>query len=151
MGNPFTHVDLQTSDPAAAKKFYKAVFDWKFQEMPEMNWTGVDVGKGVGGGIGPIPPGNPMPPSWTSYVDVADVKKTMEKVEKAGGKALLPFMAIGDMGFIGVFQDPQGAVLGVWQGAKKPAPKRTAKKAAAKKPVAKKPAAKKPAAKKKKK
>lgn len=43
------------------------------------------------------------------------------------------------MGSLGVFVDPQGATIGVWQAAKKPvAKKRAAKKAAASKARAKK-------------
>jgi len=130
MGNPFVHLDLSTDDPVAAKKFYKTVFDWKFKEFPEMKWTGIDVGTGVGGGIG----GKNMasqPTAWTAYVDVADVKKTIAKAKKAGATIVVPFMQVGAMGALGVFVDPQGATIGVWQAAPPaPAPK---KKTAAKK------------------
>ena len=115
--------------------------------MPAMDWTGIDVGKGVGGGIGKKQmPGQPT--AWTAYVDVADVKKSIAKAQKAGATIIVPHMAVGGMGFIGVFVDPQGATIGVWQAAKKTAPKKTAKKAAPKK-AAKKAAPKKAAAKKK--
>src|SRR5213075_3195703 len=71
MGNPFVHLDLATDDPAAAKKFYKTVFDWKFNDFPEMKWTGIDVGQGVGGGIaGKTMPTQPT--AWSAYVDVTD-------------------------------------------------------------------------------
>lgn len=143
MGNPFVHLDLATGDLAAAKKFYKSIFDWKLRDMPAMGgYVGIDVGKGVGGGMGNKQDPN-MPTSWTAYVEVADVKKTMAKAEKAGAQVIVGYMPVGDMGALGVFVDPTGATLGVWETAKKPA----AKKAAAKKPAAKK-AAKKPAPKK---
>jgi len=141
MGNPFCHVDF-TGDVAAAKKFYGSLFDWKFQDMPQMNWTGIGVGKGVGGGMSkPSMPGQPT--TWTAYVEVADVKATLAKAEKAGATVVLPAMDVGQ-GIIGVFIDPQEAALGLYAPAKKPA----AKKAAAKKPAANKAAPKKPAAKK---
>ena len=162
MGNPFVHVELSCGDLPGARKFYKAVFDWKFQDFPEMNWVGLDVGQGVGGGMS----GNQSatdPTTWTAYVGVADVKETIAKAQKAGATIVVPFMEIPNMGALGVFVDPQGATLGVWQSAspppeaapakkapaKKPAAKKApAKKAPAKKAPAKKPAAKKPAAKK---
>jgi uncharacterized protein len=131
MGNPFVHLDLSTDDPAAAKKFYKSVFDWKFKDFPEMKWTGIDVGKGVGGGIG----GKNMPTqptAWTAYVDVTDVKKTIAKAKKAGATIVVPFMEVGGMGALGVFVDPQGATIGVWQATKKAAAAAPKKKAAAK-------------------
>jgi hypothetical protein len=37
MGNPFVHLDLTTGDVAAAKAFYGAIFDWKFEDFPAMN------------------------------------------------------------------------------------------------------------------
>jgi hypothetical protein len=142
MGNPFVHLDLTTGDVGAAKKFYKKVFDWKFLDFPAMKWTGIDVGKGVGGGMSAKQsPSDPT--SWVAYVDVADVKKSIAKAAKAGAKILLPYMEIPNMGALGVFADPQGAVIGVWQAAAKKAPAK--KKAAAKKPAAKKKAAKKKA------
>jgi uncharacterized protein len=149
MGNPFVHLDLTTGDVAAAKKFYKSIFDWKLSDHPEMGgWVGIDVGEGVGGGMGPKPmPEAPI--AWTAYVGVASVKKTMAKAKKAGAHILVEYQEIPGMGALGVFVDPQGATLGVWETAAKPAAKKpAAKKPAAKKPAAKKPAAKKPAAKK---
>jgi len=131
MANPFVHLDLTTDDVAAAKKFYKSVFDWKFTDFPQMKWTGIDVGKGVGGGMG----GKQMPTqptAWTPYVDVTDVKKAIAKAKKAGATIIIPFMEVGGMGSLGVFIDPQGATIGVWQAAKKAAPK---KRAAAKRPA----------------
>jgi uncharacterized protein len=134
MGNPFVHLDLSCDDVGAAKKFYKNVFDWKFRDFPQMQWTGIDVGKGVGGGMGGKQMPN-QPTAWTAYVDVADVKKTIAKAQKAGATIVVPYMPVGDMGTLGVFVDPQGATIGVWQAAKKAAPKKAAaKKTAAKKP-----------------
>ncbi|MBX3232053.1 MAG: VOC family protein [Labilithrix sp.] len=126
MGNPFVHLDLATDDVKAAKKFYRSVFDWKLTDFPEMQWTGIDVGKGVGGGIG-AKQSPDQPTSWTAYVDVADVKKTIAKAKKNGATIVIPYMEVGNMGALGVFVDPQGATLGVWQTAKKAAKKAAAK------------------------
>jgi predicted enzyme related to lactoylglutathione lyase len=132
MANPFVHLDLATDDMAGAKKFYKSVFDWKFKDVPQMKWSGIDVGKGVGGGIGEKQMPN-QPTAWTAYVDVADVKKTIAKAKKAGATVIVPFMDMGS-GHLGVFVDPQGATIGVWTSVKKPAAKKaSAKKAGAKK------------------
>lgn len=138
MGNPFVHLDLSTDDVGAAKKFYKSVFDWSFKDFPQMQWTGIDVGKGVGGGIGKkqMPT---QPTAWTAYVDVADVKKTIAKAKKAGATIVVPHMEVPNLGYLGVFVDPQGATIGVWQSMAKPAakPKKaaTAKRASGKKPA----------------
>ena len=65
------------------------------------------------------------------------MKKSLAKAKKAGGKIVVDFQPIGEMGAIGVFVDPAGAALGVWEAGKK-APKASAKKAGAKKPARKK-------------
>jgi predicted enzyme related to lactoylglutathione lyase len=138
MGNPFVHIEYSADDPAAAKKFYKKVFDWKITDVPGMGgWAGVQTG-GTGGGMGPKQ--DPRESTgWTAYAQVDSVKRTMAKAAKAGATVVVPYMQVGDMGALGIFIDPQGAKLGVWEQSKKPA----AKKGAAKKGAAKKGAAKK--------
>ncbi len=129
MGNPFVHCELSADDVGAARKFYSRVFDWKIGRAdPKMgDYAMIDVGsKTSGGGLTKkMMPGQPT--AWLNYVEVASVKKTMAKAEKAGAKALVPFQEIGEMGAIGIFMDPQGAALGVWEKGK-PA-KKVAKKA----------------------
>ena len=133
MGNPFVHMELSTGDVAAAKKFYKKVFDWKLNTLgAEMgHYTLIDTGTkgGAGGGIaGKMMPEQPT--AWMVYAEVDSVKKTVAKAEKAGAKVVLPFQEIGDMGAIGIFIDPTGAGFGVWEKAKpkKKAAKKTSKK-----------------------
>jgi predicted enzyme related to lactoylglutathione lyase len=136
MPNAFAHVELNTDDLAKAQKFYKSLFDWKIRPMME-GYLGIDVGKGTGGGMQkkPMPE---APTSWLPYVEVSDVKKTIAKAKKLGALAVpLEFMAIGDMGAIGVFVDPSGAALGVWAPGKKTA-RKAAKKAKKAKKTAKK-------------
>jgi predicted enzyme related to lactoylglutathione lyase len=125
--NAFVHCELSADDVGAAKKFYKKLFDWKLSDMgPGMgNYTMIDVGKKMPGGgmTKKMMPGQQT--AWLSYVAVKSVKKTMAKAEKAGAKAVVPFQEIGEMGAIGIFVDPQGAALGVWELAK---PKKKGKK-----------------------
>lgn len=130
MPNAFVHIELNTGDLAKAKKFYKSVFAWKLNDMKSPGggppYTMVDVGKGTGGGMQKSPaPG--APPAWLPYVEVDDVRKTVAKAAKAGANVMLDYMPIGNMGAIGVFSDPTGAMIGVWEAAKK-APKRAAAK-----------------------
>jgi predicted enzyme related to lactoylglutathione lyase len=131
VANPFAHIELNTDDVAQAKKFYKKVFAWKLKDAKGMPYTMIDVGKGVGGGMQKKP--MPGPTSWVPYVEVDSVKKSIARAKKAGGNVLMDYMAIGDMGAVGVFADPGGAILGVWEAAKKPAKKAKSKKKSAKK------------------
>ncbi len=138
MGNPFVHMELSTGNVDAAKKFYKKVFDWKLEDMKGgMPYTMIKTGakNGVGGGMAKTQMEG-QPTAWLVYAEVASVKKTMAKAEKAGAKAMVPFMEIGDMGAIGVLVDPTGAAFGIWEKGKptkKAGAKSKGKKKAAKK------------------
>ena len=145
MPNPFAHIELTTDDLKAAQKFYGKVFAWNLKDMPGMPYTMIDVGGGTGGGM-QLKPMPEAPTGWMPYVQVDDVKATVAKAVKAGATAMLPFQEIGEMGSIGVFADPSGAVIGVWAAKEAPAVAAPAKKAAAKKATAKKAPAKKAAA-----
>jgi uncharacterized protein len=138
MPNPFAHLELTTDDLKSAQTFYTKVFGWKLNEMPGMNYTMIDVGgSGVGGGM----QGRPMPEAptgWMPYVQVESVKTSVDKAIKAGATAILPYQEIGEMGAIGIFSDPTGCSIGVWEAKQapvaKPAPAKNrapAKKAAA--------------------
>ncbi|HVJ18713.1 MAG TPA: VOC family protein [Polyangiaceae bacterium] len=141
MANPFVHIELSSSDLKKAEKFYRSIFGWKLQNRPEFDYTMIDVGNGgVGGGMQTQrQPGAPS--AWLPYVEVDDVKATVAKAAKNGAKVMLPYMDIGEsMGAIGVFSDPTGAVIGVWQkgaavAAAKPEKPAKAKAAKPKKPV----------------
>jgi predicted enzyme related to lactoylglutathione lyase len=149
MPNPFAHVELNTDDVKKAKKFYQSVFGWKLTDMPAMGYTLIDVGGGVGGGMQKKPMAE-APTAWLPYVQVEDLKATMAKAIKLGAKPALEYQDIGDMGAIGIFIDPDGAALGLWQGKAQAAapPPPSVKKAVAKKAAAKKAPAKKAPAKK---
>jgi predicted enzyme related to lactoylglutathione lyase len=146
MPNPFVHIELTTGDLKKAAKFYSKIFAWKVSPMPGMQYMMIDVGGGTGGGMQATPmPGAPT--AWLPYVQVDSVKATIVAAKKAGAKIELDYREIsGGMGAIGVFTDPTGAMIGVWE-AKSAAP--TTKKSPAKKSPAKKSPAKKSPAKKK--
>ena len=133
MGNAFVHCELAVDDVKAAQKFYKKLFNWKLTDTgPDMgNYILIDVGSRISGGGMTAKMMPNQPTAWLNYVEVDSVKKTMAKATKAGAKSLVPFQVVGDMGAIGVFMDPQGAALGVYEKAK-PKKKKPARKPAKK-------------------
>lgn len=124
MGNPFVHIELHTDDVKAAKKFYRGLFDWKLEDMKMGDgsvYTIVGVGKGTGGGM--MTKMSPQQPSgWLTYVEVADVKKTVAKAKKLGAQTPVEYQEIPGMGAFGIIVDPAGAQVGVYEAAKKAAP-----------------------------
>jgi uncharacterized protein len=127
MANNFVHCELSTPNIEKAVGFYKKLFDWKLTSFPKMDYQVVNTGsKTSGGGIqGLSMPGAPT--AWMPYVEVSDVKKSLAQAEKLGATIIQPFHEVG-MGAIGIFRDPTGALLGVYQPAKKPAAKKKKKK-----------------------
>ena len=116
MANPFVHIELNTTNTAKAKEFYGQLFGWKLSDMPmgDMTYTMIDVGGGTGGGITRQNMPN-APSGWVPYVQVDNLKASTEKARSLGAKILMENEPAGEMGTLSVFQDPTGAVIGLWQ------------------------------------
>ena len=116
MGNPFVHVELNTTDTERAKTFYGKLFDWKLEDVPigPMTYTMINVGGGTGGGIMKQPiPGAPS--AWLPYVDVDDIKEATQRAKSLGATIMKDVTEVMGMGWLSIFVDPTGAMLGLWQ------------------------------------
>ncbi len=116
MGDPVTNWEINSADPAKARKFYGDIFGWKMNFMPENNYTFVDTdagGKGTGGGIGPLRGPKPF---ITFYVVVKDLNATMKKATDGGGTVVFPVTKVGPTTTIALFADPDGNVIGLTDG-----------------------------------
>jgi predicted enzyme related to lactoylglutathione lyase len=116
MGDPVTNFEINSADPAKARKFYSEVLGWKMQHMPENDYTFVDTdagGKGIGGGIGPLRGPKPF---VTFYVVVKDPDASVKKAAQAGGKVVFPATKVGPTTTIALFSDPDGNVIGLTDG-----------------------------------
>ncbi len=114
MANPFVHVELATNDVARAREFYTALFDWKLEEVPGMDYTLINVGEGTGGGMmkNPVPD---LPSHWLAYVLVGDAVASTEKARALGAKICKEVTEIPGIGWFSVITDPTGATLALWQ------------------------------------
>ena len=117
----FSWNELLTTDEAGAMKFYSQVFGWQTADFPGGGvkytlWK--QNGKGVGGLM--KRPSEDIPPHWLGYVTVENVDATAKKVGEAGGRVVMPPFDVPTVGRIAVFQDPQGAALGIFQPLDKP-------------------------------
>jgi uncharacterized protein len=113
----FTWNECQTTDPAAAARFYSEVFGYGVEEwdMGEGEpYRVLKVGeKGVAGlsMIGAQREGTP--PSWATVFSVADADESVAKAQELGAKLLRPPTDLPDIGRFAVLQDPVGAVFQV--------------------------------------
>lgn len=119
MANSFIHVELNTTDPEKAKKFYGQLFTWKMEDMPMgpgATYTLIQPGEGTGGGLMQHPiPGAAS--SWLAYVNVDDVRASTEKARSLGAQVVKEVTEVPGMGWFSVLIDPTGAPLGLWQNA----------------------------------
>ena len=100
-------------DGAGLRQFYGDLFGWQFNDAPgPMDYGMVDAGDGIGGGVGSTPEG---PGHATFYVEVDDVKGSLEKAESAGGKSVFGPTEVPNGPEIGMFADPEGHIVGVFK------------------------------------
>jgi uncharacterized protein len=111
MANPVVHFEIQSSGAPELQKFYGDAFGWTVDANNPMNYGIVEAGEGgIAGGISPTMGGENL---VTFYIQVDDVPAALEKVEKLGGKTVMPASDIPDGPTIGLFTDPQGNTIGV--------------------------------------
>jgi predicted enzyme related to lactoylglutathione lyase len=116
----FCWLDLSTTDPEGARKFYSQLFNWGMADVPvqDMKYTLIQLkGKDIGGLAAQMKEQRDMgvPPNWTSYVSVTSASQAAEKAASLGGKVLVPAFDVMDHGRMAVIQDPTGAVFAVWE------------------------------------
>jgi uncharacterized protein len=119
------HFEVPFDDADRARDFYKEVFDWQIQPMPEMNYNMVSTGPTSDQGM-PSEPGfigggmmQRQAPVNSPVITLAvdDIDATINAIEKHGGAAVGEKMAVGDMGFAAYFSDSEGNLMGLWQNA----------------------------------
>jgi predicted enzyme related to lactoylglutathione lyase len=117
--NTFCWLELATSDPAAARKFYAALFGWELSDMPmpEGTYTMAKHGEHMVCGMQQLPEEAKKmgaPPHWLSYVAVESTDAAVAKAKELGGRLLAGPIDMG-MGVMAVLQDPSDGVVAVWQ------------------------------------
>ena len=118
MANPFVHVELNTTNIAAAKAFYGKLFAWKLKDLPHEElgtYTMIGVGKdGTGGGMMTQCIPN-APSAWMPYVHVKDIDVATKNAKKLGAKVVKDVTEVMGMGWLSIIVDPTGAMLGFWE------------------------------------
>ena len=122
MDNAISWFEIPSTDLDRAQKFYEAIFDITLNPMDTPNikmrmFPLDDMMTGVGGAV--VDSGGFHKPSATDGVLIylngnPDLQKILDKVEKAGGKIMVPKTEISpEYGFMGVFMDTEGNRIGL--------------------------------------
>jgi uncharacterized protein len=117
----FSWVDLASTDQAAAKDFYAALFGWEAEDLPVgegvfYSAMGVD-GRRVAA-IAPQPEAMReagMPSVWQSYVTVESADDAAARAKELGAAVAAGPFDVMEAGRMAVIQDPLGAFLSLWE------------------------------------
>ena len=118
MGQSVVHFEIVGEDAAKLTSYYSDLFGWKIDSDNPMNYGIVSregnvnaEGIGIGGGVGAGPEG--YPGHVTFYVEVPDVEAALAKAEGLGGSRMMGPEKVMDGVEIGLFNDPEGHLVGV--------------------------------------
>ncbi|MDZ4352377.1 MAG: VOC family protein [Arthrobacter sp.] len=113
--------DLQTSDVAAAKAFYAAVFGWRFEDLPTpdgRSYAQAFLGEDL---VTVIAPQNPSqqaagtPGQWNVYFSSSDAQELAAGLVHAGGTLEFGPEEVAGTGVMVFFAPPGGGTTGAWQ------------------------------------
>jgi predicted enzyme related to lactoylglutathione lyase len=121
VGNHIRHFAVHAADVARARRFYAAVFAWRFEPWGPPDFylihTGDEGDKGVQGAL----QGRQTPLSGTGMrgfectIGVEDLDAIIVKIEQHGGRLLSPPFKIPGVGTGAFFEDTEGNRVGIMQ------------------------------------
>ena len=105
------HFEIPAEDLQRAKNFYTKLFGWKIESWQGMDYMMIDT-YGLGGGMM-----KRMHPDQqiTDYIGVPSVDEYSAKVEKLGGKIIVPKKAVPGMGYFVICMDTENNAFGIWE------------------------------------
>ena len=112
-GPAIVHIEFKSYDFARTSDFYAKLFDWKTDQNASGSYMKFDGADGPSGGW--VRADLVQSPGPIAYLTVDDLAAKLDEVEGAGGRVLVRSMPFAGGGEIGLFADPDGNVLGLWQ------------------------------------
>jgi predicted enzyme related to lactoylglutathione lyase len=105
------YIEFPATDIPGTKRFYEAVFGWKFEDYGP-NYTSFLDGRLAGG----FTTDNPKGQGVLVVLYAGDLTAVQRKIESAGGRIVKPIFSFpGERRFH--FSDPNGNELAVWSDA----------------------------------
>lgn len=115
MAHPVVWFEVLGNDGKKLSGFYGELFGWKIEAHAPMKYGVVDTGVkgGIAGGVGEAAEVPGTRPWTTFYVGTDDVAASLARAAKLGGKVVMPARTLPGGTVIGVFEDPEGHVVGL--------------------------------------
>lgn len=115
--NALNWFEIFTADLAQATEFYSTILKTELASpSPGCNMAifPYEAEKGIGGAITQMEGCKPGPGGTIIYLNVeGDLDGVLSRIPAAGGKVLKERFDIAPHGYIGVFSDPEGNVVGL--------------------------------------
>jgi predicted enzyme related to lactoylglutathione lyase len=111
--NPINWFEIPANDLNKAKEFYEYILgvELSLNDMGPLKMAWFPMGQGAPGATGSLVQAEGYTPSYAGslvYFSVADIERTLARVNEKGGKTLNPKMSIGEYGFVAHFEDCEG-------------------------------------------
>ena len=111
MATHVIHVEVVGQDGPKLQKFYAEAFGWGIDTNNPDGYGMHRDENGLTAGIGKAPMGGDG--HVTFYVHTDDPQGTLDRVEKLGGKVIMPLTQVAPETTIALFADPEGHVVGL--------------------------------------
>ena len=118
MAHPVMWFEILGANGGELRKFYEKLFGWTYQvlEGPDYGVVATGDSRGIPGGVGKASPGAGWKGWVTFYTETADVTASLAKAASLGGKIVMPRTELPGA-IVGIFEDPEGHVLGLVEAA----------------------------------
>jgi hypothetical protein len=116
--NPVGWFDIHVSDLDRAKKFYETVFNIQLTDLP-IEWGRQSLfpfdhkSQNISGALVEKADMTTNGNNTIVYFETEDCLVEEQRIEEAGGKIVRPKMSIGDFGFVSIFTDTEGNIIGL--------------------------------------
>jgi predicted enzyme related to lactoylglutathione lyase len=109
--------EIPADNVERAKSFYNKLFGWKIKKFPgaKMPYWHIDTGGGDETPDGGMMERQSPQHSITNYINVASVDQAATKVQKLGGKIIMPRSAVPQMGYFVICQDTENNTFALWE------------------------------------
>jgi predicted enzyme related to lactoylglutathione lyase len=111
MATHVIHVEVVGKDGPKLQKFYADAFGWGLDTNNPDGYGMYREESGLTAGFGKSPDGGAG--HVTFYVHTDDPKGTLARVEKLGGKVIMPLTQVAPETTIALFADPEGHIVGL--------------------------------------
>jgi uncharacterized protein len=112
VGHSIVHFEVPADDRGRLKQFYGGLFGWAFEDVEGMEYTLVNTGNGLNGGI--VKRGGDVR-GILNYIDVPDVEDFVHRASRLGAEVVQSRSPIPSIGWYAILKDPEGNLFAIWQ------------------------------------